>query len=557
MVRESDRIILRDYDRILSEYAADLNINYVELDEEQQTKLLNTLYKQMQVHIKPFCKYVIGRYWTPIHDIWFRDYIKHPFNCVVAARGLGKSTFWTVDIPSWESWRNSAHKTTIMSYNEKRTFAFVKQTRDNYDVNDFLKNYIGREEWSSSMLKFKNFSFIEGISITSQVRSTHVHYIPADDLVNDEQKLSMDAIKHKIFKGIIPTVLKTMGKFCLIGTRFSENDIYEEFRVQATKFDNWNYSEISIDLDDEKKRVIFCYKDKFGNKHKWPMDNVYDYQRMYEYRELDPVGFDREYKCEIVSSSAQPYKWEDLIKCRDIDLTYEINSEAGAYYTMGLDSANSESKRADYMVLMCLKVLPNGKKYVVDYLHYTGMRVPNQLEEIKRFWKKYNKPHILVEGNSMGKSNIQMLEDNGLKGRVTQLWMDNKNKVDLTEYLQAEILLGNIIFPYKDADDVDKTKLIWAELASIKEMETAIAKKRTYGGSAKHDDLYVGLMLANKMAQLQGGRPTRIGMYSSKDFDNIVKFKNKRPAVYAGLRTEYQRGKTSSKGFAKKHNFVF
>ena len=86
-------------------------------------------------------------------------------------------------------------------------------------------------------MDLQNGSTIKGISITSQIRSKHVNYFVADDIMNDEQKLTPEQVKSKIFGTVLPTLRRKRGKFCLIGTRFTEDDIYAFFKeCQITRF---------------------------------------------------------------------------------------------------------------------------------------------------------------------------------------------------------------------------------------------------------------------------------------------------------------------------------
>ena len=137
--------------------------------------------------MRPFVEHVLGYEWYWFLEIWFENITSYDMNCSVAARGLGKSFFYSRMLPAYLTFIFDGYKSIISSYNEPATYDFLEGTRQDFENNELLNTKISLEkssDWNKGTLDFSNGSILKGISITSQIRRLHVNYFIADDIIN-------------------------------------------------------------------------------------------------------------------------------------------------------------------------------------------------------------------------------------------------------------------------------------------------------------------------------------------------------------------------------------
>ncbi len=516
---------IRTYKDILLSFINELNsnganIDYKILSEKEQLELMSILVEECKKHIKPFVIHVLGYDWYWFHDVWFNNFKKYDVNCNVASRSLGKTFFWSMMLSEYLSFIISGYQTVISSYNEKVTFGFLKANRIDYEDNEFLKSKISiskSDDWNKTTLDFSNKSFIKGISITSQIRGLHVNYFNADDIMNDEQTMAPDVVKSKILATIFPTLERKRGKFSIVGTRFSEEDIYNFFRVEARNNETWHYCEIRIHLDEKNELVYLIHETEDGVKEKvldTGKTNLFDFKRMLTLKMTDPNYFAREYECSVVSDDDIPFPISKLVECKDKELSYELLGDSKSIHAGGLDSANSIKKGADSTVLSIGRI-DDDDNYVLEFIYEDNRtETPERLRLIKKHMDDFGKPSILTEQNSMGLTNIQML--NNERYRLEPLHMDRNRKVDLTDYASTMVKLNKIRLPYKTIKDQAITNKLIHQLGGVRSKLTR-GKKITYDGTTKHDDLYIAFILMIKQLSKNENKPLKINGYTRED----------------------------------------
>jgi len=116
----SDSLDKRTYEQILKSFIKELNskgayLDYNKLDNKERLELLNILGHQCQNSMKPFATHVQGYDWFWFHDKWLDIFKKYYWNCIVAARGLGKSFYWTRELPGYLSSSINNYKIILSS----------------------------------------------------------------------------------------------------------------------------------------------------------------------------------------------------------------------------------------------------------------------------------------------------------------------------------------------------------------------------------------------------------------------------------------------------------
>lgn len=509
----------RTYEEIIKSFIKELNskgakLDYSKLSDVEKLELMNILAKECSKTMKPFSSHIQGYDWFWFHDKWLEVFQKYDWNCIVAARGLGKSFFWNRMLPDYLSSSINNYKIIASSYNEEATFDFIKGCRQDYEENEFLATKMSSDnslDWNKSTLDFNNKSSIKGISITSQIRRLHVNYFIADDILNDEQKLSPLQIKNKIFGTILPVLQRRRGKFTLVGTRFSDDDIYAYFKLKSEEQpEKYYYCEIRVELDEINEKVYLVMEDHTGIIGRYldtGITNLYDYQGLLAMKMSEPQLFAREYECKVVSDDDVPFPISALEKCKDKELSYSAVGEKRFAYVGGLDSANSTKETADSSVLMFMHQ-DKDELDCLDFIYEDNKtESPERLQLIKKHMSLFGKPSTLAEQNSMGLTNIQMLIRDGY--RIEPFHTDINKKVDLTDYASVRVKSGKVRLPYKSLKDQELTNKLIHQLNGVRPKLTRTGKM-SYDGTTKHDDLYIAFILALKQLSTKFGRRTQI-----------------------------------------------
>lgn len=519
----------RTYEDILRSFITELNnkglnLKYEDLDEQRKLELLDALSNQCKKHIRPFCEHVCGDTWYWFMDVWWNAYLDNNAICNVAARGLGKSHFWTKRLPQYLNFVKKGFRTTVSSFNEPATFDFLKEIRDDIEHNHFLITKMPESkssDWNKGNLDFRNTSRIKGISITSQIRRLHEHFFICDDILNDESDLSTEQAKSKIYGTILPTLQRKRGKFAIVGTRFSEDDIYSYMFESSKDEKDYRYVEIRIELDEENEIVYLVLTTENGEetrKKDSGVTDIYDFNRLRSMRKLQPNYFAREYECRVVSDHDIPFPGDSIKLCFDKDLSYEDYATDKIKYLGALDSSNSTSKRADSTVLM-YGYVDDDKNYVLSHIYEDNkLETPQRMEEIKRVMDNFKKHNVLAEQNSMGLTNVHMLNNEGYN--LTPLHLDRTKKIDYTDYASLQIKQSNVRIPYKTAKDQMKSDKLFSQLTGVRSVRRK-GGNITYDGTTAHDDFYSAFILLLKNLSHRNTKPTSVISVKRQEKDNI------------------------------------
>ena len=459
---------------------------------------------------------------------------------MLPAGGVGKTYFFSQIMPTWLAFAKPNYgkpseifNQMIVGYNEIEAKNFLGACRKMIETNELLSNLIGvgsNLDWNKLSLEMRNDVSINGRSFNGHLRGSHLKYMAVDDVLNDDSEITPEQMRIKLNAIILPMLRRFRGKFNLVGTLFSEDDIYHYFEEKAKDQKNqkkrlFGFYKIWVYLDYERELVYMCEYDATSGEVIKHLDtgvsDIYDFDDLQLAKEQDPISFAREYECKIVSDADVPFPYDDLIKCRDEKFSYKrMSPMPGKLYYSGLDSSNSMKEDADSTVLMVGYTDDIEKKDVVCEIYENNYStVPDRLNDISKILKKWNNAYCFAEKNSMGETNIQLLNQNsGLK--IQGITTSRESKIDFTDFASVKVKRHEVIFPYATLRDKEITDKLISQLSGVSERRTRTGK-RTYNGTTKHDDLYIGFCLMLQSIFKNKKQKTVVSSYSRNDLNDI------------------------------------
>ena len=501
---------------------------YEELTDDEKLQMINHISQKIKDPtngngISFFMKHITQSNLCWYHEKWNALHMKYKNLCLVAPRGLGKSYWANHILPLYHSVSKleffpkhlkapKRHESMIIGYNEGMAKKFLADPRDSVETNEFLKNLIGTDnntDWNKLQLDMANRSSIIAKSFSGAIRGYHeAGCVIADDLLSDKSEISPELLKTSLNNIVKPITRRFRAKFVIVGTRFSEDDIYAVFEDRAKLDDDrglYGFYMVWVELDHDEENVYICEYDASTGEIIKHLDtgvtDIYDYGELKEAQDEDPISFAREYECKLVSDSEVPFPMNVLLECRDSKLSYELVGDNKRRYKGGLDSSNSTAKDADETVLM-LGYLDEDKNIVpANIFSDNTLIAPERISAIKNRMLDFNRPEVLAEKNSMGQTNIDFINKDNY--HLIPFNTTRNNKIDITEFAEKIVKKKKLRLPYKTDHDRRLTNKLMHQLSGIREKKTRTGLK-SYDGTTKHDDYYIAFVLMIK--QLHEGR---------------------------------------------------
>ena len=335
----------------------------------------------------------------------------------------------------------------------------------------------------------------------------------------------------KINQVILPMIRRLRGKFNIVGTLFSEDDIYHYFEEKALAPANLDahmycYCKIWVELDVKNKHVYLYHYDTTTALTKKYLDtgvtNIFDYEDLFFAQQDDPIGFLREYGCQIVSNHDVPFPMDMLQECRDERFSYKrILPQPHQNYGSGLDFSNSQRKDSDETVLATGHHDKVEGKIILDKIWSDNtLTVPERNNIISKQLREFNNSVCLAEKNSMGETSIQYLnKQNNL--RIEGFSSSREKKIDFIEYASVIIKKGDFILPYGDMMSKDLTDEIIRQLAAFQKSKTR-GGRHTYTNVARHDDKADAVVFMLNCIFKNKKQKARVNTYTRELDDNSV-----------------------------------
>jgi len=312
----------------------------------------------------------------------------------------------------------------------------------------------------------------------SSIRSEHVDYVLADDVLTDENSGNMSKQQEKdiYYEVISPIAENKNGTIQVVGTPQSHNDLLMEL------MDKSSYHTSRYQAYDPKTEEPL-----------WPFNWSYE-KLMNKKEEVGPARFAREYQCNPMSVEEQFFSWEEAVK-PNLDKRFKQDHwkpqigddyEDWQFY-LGVDIALSDSSGADFTVMQVLGKDPEGQTWHVDMFRSRGMNPPEIADTIERLDEKYRFDNGFVEKNAIGEGVWSTIKQRAsLSGRIKSFDTTRKTRPKMLSELQAALYSNRIVLHEQD-------ELIDELLAFYKNDSGKLEGKA-------HDDCVMALAIAWKAA---------------------------------------------------------
>ena len=423
-----------------------------------------------------FFQNLLGKMFPPYMQEWL-DYMESTDRTViVCSRDHGKSVF----MHSWVVWnlvfQEPPYQMLYISSNQKQTLVHMREI-DRYFNHPALKPYKPSRGWAIGNIQLTNGNAILERSVGSQIRGLHPQEIIIDDPLKEFSMSGIQRVTDWFFGDMIPTLHHT-SKLRMIGTPFTYTDIFSQ-------------------LEENEAYTVNKYPCLNSlNEPLWPERWNYD-ALMQRKAEIGSLKFTREYLCVPISTGTALFNPEFVAKCKNKDYVLKLGhrKEKGYKYYVGVDPAISTD--GDYNVIVVLEVDEEKNKTVVHVDRAKNVEFRENLNKLRMVGKIFEPEQILYETNTFAKAFTQELR-NISDLNVKDFDTTRKKKQEIILNLQMNIENGKMRFPYGDNNSRQLTNLLIEELSMF-----SITDSGRFEGVGAHDDLVMGLALANAAAQGQ------------------------------------------------------
>ena len=394
---------------------------------------------------------------------------------IVCSRDHGKSVF----MHSWVVWKlvfeEPPFQMLYISSNQKQTLVHMREI-DRYFNLPALKQFKPSRGWAIGNIQLTNGNAILERSVGSQIRGLHPQEIIIDDPLKEFSLSGINRVTEWFFGDMIPTLHHT-ASLRMIGTPFTYTDIFTQLE------DNEAYT----------VRKYPCLNSL--NQPLWP--DRWDYDALMQRKsEIGSLKFTREYLCIPVSTGTALFDPDYVNACKNKEYILKLSNrrDKGYKYYVGVDPAISTD--GDYNVIMVLEVDEEMNKAIVHVDRSKNVECIENIEKIKLIGKLYQPEAILYETNTFAKAFTQELR-NISDLNVKDFNTTRRKKQEIILGLQMNIENGKLIFPYGDNNSKKMTSALIEELSMF-----SITESGRFEGVGAHDDLVMGLALANAASQV-------------------------------------------------------
>jgi len=421
----------------------------------RQTLARNSHYMFFTIYLGHYIKYPFAPFHHEMFLITENQELK--LSILVAFRGSGKSTLFTLSYPIWSIIGNQQKKfILIVSQTQAQARLHMANIKRELEVNELLKADIGpfeeiNDEWGSTSIVIPKYGARITVASTEQsVRGLrHGEYRPDLVICDDVEDLNSVKTKEgrdKTFNWLVGEVLPIGDqntKTIIVGNLLHEDSLIKRME-KGIKEGKLNGKFFSYSILDEKENIAWPGKFK-------TMKDIEDLRAS--------IGTDtawyREYMLQIISDA------DRLVHPEWLRFYDELPGEVGnrfRYTATGIDLAISEKESADYTAMVSAKVFGYDDKFRVYILPHPvnkRMSFPETFDEAKNLSKTLgngNFTKLFIEDVGYQRSLIQHLEDNNIPAEGVQVsGQDKRSRLALITHL---IKQGKILFPKTGAEDL-------------------------------------------------------------------------------------------------------
>lgn len=454
-----------------------------------------------------FASEVLGIEIGDHHQEWSELIRKHDRISVLAARGHGKSGFWSYAYPLWRSWRTAGNLGLIVSDTEGQVgefFRIIKEGKSFRDKDGLLwklpavadipfmleEGMLPKDwerTWTESRISFANRSRFEGKTFGKRFRGRHVLWMVIDDGIGDDAAYSERAREKDwdfFTRALAPMVLPG-GQIVDAGTPLHADDIHGRL-AKVDEYVQRKYPAIRI----ENGREVALWSEL--RPLKW--------LRAKE-REIGSLAFGQEYMLQPATSEASLFplrlfmrRPEVLDHTLSVNITLDEIKARGWSVFFGVDVAQSAEVGADNFVICVMAVDDLGNRFVINMLAEKGMPFHAQLAAIEDWAARYEPDMIYIEANASQRiygDELIRTTDLPIGKYVTSA--AGKNSLESgVPGLRPLIENGKLRFARGDAESIQITDPLIAELGCFAWVDGKLQ------GVGAHDDRVMALFLCDQ-----------------------------------------------------------
>lgn len=443
------------------------------------------------------------------HEEWADIVNRHDLIDIEAARGHGKSGFFSYAYPIWRSWRDPGQSGLIVSSTDSQVGEFFRLIKDGKTfveketgivfkmpclLDTPIRNMLPKgyeRKWTESKIYFKNGSRFIGRSMRSRFRGFHGNWIVVDDphgrevgfsqLVRDRDCAFLEA-------DLLPMLLP--GGQCIVpGTPMHEDDIHG----RNSRNPDWFH-----------KKFPAKHVGADGKDHAlWPELRSLAWLARRE-RSMSTILFRQEYMLVPASSESSLFpmslfreRRETLAEWLTLKPTAaQMAARSDWLYFAGVDLALSASSSGDYTVITVLGVDTNANMHIVELVRVRGVAYHEQLAIITDTLAPYLNAGVLatvmVEANQMQRIFGDELARTSLLP-IKKFYTSGGEKHSLERgvpSLRMYVENGKLRIPRGDAASREATDVLLSEMQSFAWLKGKLQ------GVGQHDDTVMSLWIA-------------------------------------------------------------
>lgn len=454
------------------------------------------------------------------HMEWSRLVNKHKLLDIIAARGHGKSSFFSYAYIIWRMWREDKTRGLLVSDTAAQVAELLRIIKEGVEFTDpdgyvfrlpalidieelaYLvpKNY--ERSWTGEAIHFTNRSRVVGKTFGTRFRGKHVPWILVDDPHGDDVSYSEVAREKDwtFLKATIEPMLLNGGQLIIVGTPLHADDIHG----RTKKTPGWHCAEfpaITVDKD--------------GKEHcLWPEFRPPEYLEQRR-KSMGELLFNQEYLLRPASSEASLFPKSLFYRhpqtlCTWLKLgprAFEMQAR-GWTYVAGVDFALSAEAGADFTVIVVLGIDEYMNRHLVELVRVKGMAYNQQLALINLVLAPYDSMGSLARVYCESNQAQRIFGDELI--RTTQLPIfkfhtTGGEKHSLERGVPSLRVLfenGKMRLPQGDAASVEAVGILLGELQSFGYVDGKLQ------GVGSHDDIVMALWFADLAAR--GGVGIRV-----------------------------------------------
>lgn len=433
------------------------------------------------------------------HIEWGDLAMHHKKLCVIAARGHGKSHYFSNAYIIWQLYRYKRPKTMQFSMrptksSSNRGFLFSFSLQQSVDLIEILKSTIESNDilaerlmptntkegaWASTNITCRNGSRLTGKGFGSSVRGAHPYFIVVDDGLKDnviysslQRQKSIDYFHSVIMNMIIPG-----GQVIVVGTPFHAQDLYGDLKTKK----GWFVIEYPAIFPDG--RIL------------WPQR--FSYSTLMDMRNSQGnIIFSRENLCRPIVSDASIFSFDVLRQClirmENYCLVRSRDDFPRAFdkVVVGADFALSSAVGADFYCFTVFGIGEDGGMWLLWIEIGKGKKYDEQLQILRGINARFRPDVMVFEANV-----FQQIFSDGAKdyGMPVVSHTTGVEKNDLSKgWLAIAIAMERGLFHIPIGDEFSRAQkdIIFDQLGSVAFTDNGLQSV------GSHDDVCSSIWLA-------------------------------------------------------------